>query len=59
MFRMCYGEGSEYLSSAEQVAVERLIAMHDRLLMDGDRVSTKSDDASQACAAYLEALGAS
>mmetsp|Transcript_44794 Transcript_44794/g.130456 ORF Transcript_44794/g.130456 Transcript_44794/m.130456 type:complete len:537 (-) Transcript_44794:208-1818(-) len=56
MFRMCLGEDAEHLSAAEQVAIERLIATRWRLLMDGDRVNTKSEDGSNACAAYLEAV---
>jgi len=56
MFRMCLGEDSEHLCAAEQVAIERLIATRWRLLMDGDRVNTKSEDGSNACAAYLEAV---
>uniref|UniRef100_A0A6U9B4D3 Uncharacterized protein n=1 Tax=Zooxanthella nutricula TaxID=1333877 RepID=A0A6U9B4D3_9DINO len=56
MFRMCLGEDSENLSAAEQVAIERLISTRWRLLMDGDRVNTKSEDGSNACAAYLEAV---
>lgn len=63
---MCLGEerkdghagiqDAEHLYPAEQVAIERLISTRWRLLMDGDRVNTKSEDGSNACAAYLEAV---
>mmetsp|Transcript_24641 Transcript_24641/g.79728 ORF Transcript_24641/g.79728 Transcript_24641/m.79728 type:complete len:521 (-) Transcript_24641:131-1693(-) len=56
MFRMCLGEDSEHLCPPEQVAIEKLISTRWRLLMDGDRVNTKSEDGSNACAAYLEAV---
>lgn len=51
---MCLGE--EHLSPTEQTAVQRLIETRWRLLMDGDRVNTKTEDGSNACAAYLEAV---
>lgn len=38
------------------MAIERLISMRWRLVMDGDRVNTKSEDGSNACASFLEAL---
>jgi len=56
MFRMCLGEDSENLSTGEQVAIEGLIAARWRLLMDGDRINTKTEDGSSACATYLEAV---
>lgn len=46
------------MSPAEEAAVERLISTRWPLLMDGERVNTKSEDGSKACAAYLEALDA-
>merc|ERR1719428_2738420 len=48
--------GSETLSSSEEAAVQRLADAHARLLMDGDRVNTKSEVGYSACAAFLEAL---
>jgi len=62
MFRMCLSEDRnlkaqpEHIEGAEEAAIERLVATRWPLLVDGDRVNTKSEDGSRACAAYLEAL---
>lgn len=62
MFRMCLSEDRnlkaqpEHIEGAEEAAIERLVATRWPLLLDGDRVNTKSEDGSRACAAYLEAL---
>lgn len=62
LFQMClneaFWEDKEYINAAEEVAIERLVSARWPLQMDGDRMNTKSEDGSRACAAYLEALDA-
>jgi len=56
MFRMCLGQDMDFFSIMEEDSIERLVGSRWRLLMDGDRVNTKSEDGSNACAAYLDVL---
>jgi len=58
MLRKLLGKDSDYLSAAEEVAIERLAAMHRRLITDGGRVNTKSEAGYQACAMFLDGLEA-
>mmetsp|Transcript_38730 Transcript_38730/g.89792 ORF Transcript_38730/g.89792 Transcript_38730/m.89792 type:complete len:144 (+) Transcript_38730:115-546(+) len=58
IFQMCLNEDKEHMSSVEEAAVERLVALRWPMHSDGDRLSTKTEDGSRACAAYLEALDA-
>lgn len=58
MFRMCLGQDMDMdmFTITEEESVERLVAARWQLMMDGDRVNTKSEDGSRACAAYLDVL---
>eukprot|EP00927_Polykrikos_kofoidii_P037337 TRINITY_DN31489_c0_g1_i1.p1 TRINITY_DN31489_c0_g1~~TRINITY_DN31489_c0_g1_i1.p1 ORF type:complete len:537 (-),score=98.33 TRINITY_DN31489_c0_g1_i1:50-1660(-) len=58
MLRKLLGKDSDYLSPAEEVAIERLAATHRRLLTDGGRVNTKSEAGYSACAMFLDGLEA-
>jgi hypothetical protein len=56
MFRMCLGQDMDMFTITEEESVERLVSARWQLMMDGDRVNTKSEDGSRACAAYLDVL---
>jgi len=48
--------GSETLQASEEAAIQRLVDTHSGLLREGNRVSTKSEQAYGACSAFLDAL---
>merc|ERR1719428_2458226 len=48
--------GSDTLTATEEAAVGHLANAHGELLVDGNRVTTKSEEAYAACSAFLEAL---
>jgi len=56
MLRKLLGKDFDCLSAAEEVAVARLAAMHQRLLIDGGRINTKSEAGFDACVVFLDGL---
>merc|ERR1719428_569939 len=48
--------GSDTLTATEEAAVGHLANAHGELLVDGNRVTTKSEEAYAACSSFLSAL---
>mmetsp|Transcript_28043 Transcript_28043/g.74162 ORF Transcript_28043/g.74162 Transcript_28043/m.74162 type:complete len:515 (-) Transcript_28043:337-1881(-) len=56
MLRRLLGKGPEALTGEEEGALVRLKGTHSRLVIDGGRVSTKSEVGFNACALFLDGL---
>lgn len=56
MLRKFLCRDSDSFSASEEGAVSRLATTHRRLLMDGGRVNTKSEEGFNACAVFLDGL---
>lgn len=56
MFLKFLGKDPDSLSTSEEASVSRLVAAQRRLVLDGDRVNTKSEAGFNACGNFLDAL---
>eukprot|EP00929_Paragymnodinium_shiwhaense_P053019 TRINITY_DN26550_c0_g1_i1.p1 TRINITY_DN26550_c0_g1~~TRINITY_DN26550_c0_g1_i1.p1 ORF type:complete len:538 (-),score=144.25 TRINITY_DN26550_c0_g1_i1:328-1941(-) len=56
MLRKLLGKDQDVYTAAEEVAIERLANIYQRLLLDGGRVNTKSEAGYNACTQFLDGL---